>query len=166
MMRRGSNRTKLLEFDADLLGEPSTPPQLVATAEKAKKKNSCYAAPVKRKGGHKRHDAYATKVSKSALDYFVQTPGKTTSLAINYDGQTPKTPVVWEAKVGYGWLYNVHMRWLVDKTLARFDEQKERGLKVAKACGYSHKWSVTNKHVSGFLNRRWGGNPIVHNVPE
>jgi uncharacterized protein DUF4157 len=123
----------------------------------------CRAADIPRRGGHARHDAYATTVSGSPSDYLVMTLA---ALAIAYDGRTSRTSNVWEVKVGFGWFFNPDYRSLRDVTLARFDTQKNLGLLVAGACGYTHLWSIPDRWVAGLLAARWGGIPPVLSIPE
>lgn len=125
---------------------------------------NCFSTNISRRGGHRRHDAYATKVTGSSHDYFVSTP---TGYAIAYDGLS--SPVfVWEVKIGYGWLFtsNPRYRSLVPRKLAEFDAQKNRGLAVANECGYVHYWSIPDRWVAGLLNARWGFNPVVFSISE
>lgn len=123
----------------------------------------CIGSDVPRRGGHKVHDAYADKVSKSPFDYFAMPP--VPFRGINYDGRTPMTPLVWEVKVGHGWFFNPKMATLRDLTLARWDVQKDLGMSVARQCGYLHFWSIPDRWLAGMLNTRWGGTPSVLAVP-
>lgn len=111
----------------------------------------------------RRHDAYATKVSGSPADYFVRTPA---GLAINYDGYTPTSRLVWEVKVGFGWFFNPKKASLTAVKLAAFDAQKTLGLAVAIRCSYLHAWSIPDRWVAGLLLSRWGGVPPVLSIPE
>lgn len=142
--------------------EPKTKPK----TKKDKEKPKCISMDVPRRGGHKRHDAYANKVSGSTNDFFakVPPPGLT---AINYDGKTPEAALVWEVKVGHGWFHNPGSAALTALRLAVWDSQCQRGIAVAKACGYVHYWSIPDPWIAGWLQRRWRGLPVVVlNVPE
>jgi RHS repeat-associated protein len=55
----------------------------------------CETKHIPRKGGHKRHDAYATHITGSVFDYYIRTPQ---GLGISYDGLTDGTRDVWEVK--------------------------------------------------------------------
>lgn len=130
--------------------------------EKKGEPEPCLSMDVRRKGGHVRHDAYATKVTGSIFDYFVRTPF---GLAINYDGL--RAPIiVWEVKVGHGWFFNSDYATLRDLKLAKWDVQKNLGLLVAATCGYQHVWSIPDKRVASLLSARWGGFPAVLSIPE
>jgi hypothetical protein len=130
--------------------------------EKKREPEPCLSKDVRRKGGHARHDAYATKVTGSIFDYFVRTP---VGLAINYDGL--RAPIeVFEVKVGHGWFYRAEYAGLRELTLARWDVQKNLGLLVAAACGYRHVWTIPDKSIANMLTARWGGIPAVLNIPE
>lgn len=152
--------------DPSLDQDPS-PTDLPTPAAKPKPKEEeepagCITREVPRLGGYPRHDAYATKVSGSRYDYYVQTPIR---IAINYDGLKPPT-VVWEVKVGHGWFFNPDYASLRDLTLAKWDAQKSVGMVVASACGFLHLWTIPDRWVASLLNARWGGMPPVLNIPE
>ncbi|MFF0284441.1 hypothetical protein ACFYSW_29590 [Rhodococcus aetherivorans] len=124
---------------------------------------SCFATDVLRRGGHGRHDAYATKVTRTPNDYYVLTP---TGLKINYDGLLHGSVQVWEVKVGFGWFFNPEYAGVRDATLARWDAQKNLGMAVASECGYIHLWAHPDRHVARMVTTRWGGAPPVLNIPE
>ena len=153
-----------VEDDPDPTQEPRLLPELEPAPEPQEERRDCSASNVRRRGGHKRHDAYATKVTKSTMDYFVW-PGPPMR-GITYDGRTPESRVVWEVKVGYGWFFNAKKRWLADKKLAHFDAQKNLGMDIARRCGYQHIWSIPDRSVARLLNERWGGVPPVWSVKE
>ena len=166
-------RARRLSPDSTLENDPSpsdlpTPvPQPVPRPREDEEEGEekCFAAPITRRGGHARHDAYATKVTGTLTDYFVKTPTRAGGQTIAYDGHTP--PVnVWEVKVGYGWFFNPQYQGLRDTTLARFDTQRNLGLAIARTCGYVHFWSIPDRWVAALLNARWGWNPIVLSIPE
>jgi hypothetical protein len=143
--------------DVDPLVLPQPEPQ-----PRDRRQRTCFGVEVPRRGGHARHDAYATKVTGSPNDYFARTPE---GLGINYDGrQRPAS--VWEVKVGFGWFFNPDLAGVRDATLARWDAQKDRGLAVATRCGYVHLWSHPDRHVVRLVTARWGGVPPVLNIPE
>jgi hypothetical protein len=127
------------------------------------KPRPCVAGPITRRGGHPRHDAYATRCTGSLQDYLVRTPS---GLSIAYDGRGRAQLDVWEVKVGYGWFFNPAMRALTDMKLREFDAQMARGVAVATICGYFHIWSIPDRWVSQLLNGRWGGLPPVLSVSE
>lgn len=58
----------------------------------------CFAGHVPRAGGNAETNAYATQVTGSLSDYFGM---NRQAIAIQYDGLTPGTRSVWEAKFGY-----------------------------------------------------------------
>lgn len=123
---------------------------------------TCFSAPVHRRGGHARHDAYATKVTGSMHDFYVRTPA---GAGITYDGLRPPN-VVWEVKVGFGWFFNPASAALTQLKLAEWDAQKSVGLGVAASCGYAHLWAHPDPHVARLVMLRWGGIPPVLNIPE
>lgn len=145
--------------DAEVLPVPKP------KTKKDKEKPKCISMDVPRRGGHKRHDAYADKVSGSKADFFAQTPG-IPPISINYDGKTPDKPSVWEVKVGHGWFHNPDYASLKDMTLAKWDAQRARGLTVATVCGFVHLWSIPDRWIASWLQQRWLGTPPVLNVPE
>jgi len=155
----------LLENDPAPTQLPTPVPQPARRKKKEEDEDECFAVPVPRRGGHPRHDAYATKVSGSPTDHFVQTPVRKGSKSITYDGLTPPIKA-WEVKVGYGWFFSPKHKSLRDKKLAEFDVQKNLGLDVAKICGLSHLWSIPDKWVAALLNARWGGSPPVSSIQE
>jgi len=124
------------------------------------KKRGCIAFPAARRGGHVVHDAYALSMSLSGFDWFARAPDLS---QIQYDGRTPMTALVWEVKVGHGWMFNCDPKWksLAALRLAAWDAQKDRGMHVAAQCGYAHIWACQNRWVAALLNQRWGGNPRV-----
>jgi hypothetical protein len=157
-------RARQIEPDPNADGDIA-PDRLPATllGTRDEPESRCFAVPVLRKGGHPRHDAYATKVTGSVMDYFVKTP---LNLAINYDGLGVGTRNVWEVKTGFGWFFNAKSAGLTAITLARWDAQKDLGLTVAGSCGYVHLWAHPDKYVAQLLLARWGGAPPVLNIAE
>jgi hypothetical protein len=164
------NRARRLSPDTAIDGETGTeeepepvPQPLPAPQEDEDDPSGCIGRNVRRRGGHARHDAYATRVTGSTLDYNVW-PGPP-SLSINYDGKSyPR--LVWEVKTGYGWFFNPSSASLRDIKLAEWDAQKNLGLFIAQRCGYFHLWSIPDRWVAALLNTRWGGVPPVLNIPE
>jgi hypothetical protein len=148
--------------DVNPLAAPEGLLEILVEEEGKRKKGQCFAKPVPRRGGNARHDAYATKVTKSAEDYFVATPA---GVFINYDGRSDNL-LVWEVKVGHGWMFDPDSHSMALRVAAEWDAQRQRGLDVAAACGYQHVWSVTDKWIRESLLVRWGGNPFVFNYPE
>lgn len=141
----------------------ATPQPLPAPAPDSQDEEvPCFSAPVPRLGGNPLANAYATKVTGTTLDYFVRTPQ---GLSINYDGLSPGTTNVWEAKRGYGWFHNPQKRSLTDRKLGEWDAQKNRGLAVATSCNYVHLWAVSERSVATLMNARWGGIPPVLHIP-
>lgn len=161
------NQARRITPTPDVENDP--PPQQLPVPEPRRRdderRDSCFGANVPRRGGHARHDAYATRVTQSPSDYFARTP-QPPGLAITYDGRPPETPVVWEVKVGFGWFFNPAYQGLRDVTLARFDAQKNLGMAVAGACGYIHFWAIPDRWVASLLNWRWGSTPPVLALPE
>jgi hypothetical protein len=158
-----------LELSADPDPLTGTAPQ----PEREPAEELCFSAPTPRRGGFARHDRYAVLVSHSLTDYYVRSPRRSGELGINYDGLTPPIQV-WEVKVGYSrpsfrWmLYATSPFWIQrrDQVLARWDSQKNRGISIAQACGYTHVWSIPNPEIATMLSFRWGGNPPVLSIPE
>lgn len=143
--------------------EPVTPmpvPTPDHPAEPEDDEHGCIAYNAPRRGGHRLHDAYAQQKSQSAFDWYAQAPDLS---HIQYDGRTPLTALVWEVKVGHGWLFNCDPRWrsLAALRLAAWDAQKDRGMDIAAKCGYVHLWACEDRWVAGLLNQRWGGVPHV-----
>ncbi|GIM97441.1 hypothetical protein [Paractinoplanes toevensis] len=138
-------------------------PRVEARPEEEDSTPGCVGQPIPRRGGHRRHDAYATKVTGTTQDYYARTPY---GLEIAYDGQGHGLIDMWEVKVGFGWFFNPDSAGLRDLTLARFDAQMARGMAVAATCGYLHLWTIPDRWVAGTLNARWGGTPPVLSIPE
>ncbi|HKS48519.1 MAG TPA: DUF6310 domain-containing protein [Amycolatopsis sp.] len=158
-------RSRRIQPDAAADGDVS--PQALPQPEpqpRRRRSPTCFAAPVPRRGGHARHDAYATKVTGSPNDYYVRTPPP--AVAINYDGLQNGTRNVWEVKTGYGWFFNPDLAGPRDSRLAQWDVQKDLGLLVGGRCGYLHMWSHPDRHIVQLLIARWGGVPPVANIPE
>ncbi|MBZ0170216.1 hypothetical protein MELA_00262 [Candidatus Methylomirabilis lanthanidiphila] len=168
---RWLNQARRLTPDATLENDPApsdlpTPlPQPAPRPREREAEEPCFSMDIPRRGGHRRHDAYATKVTGSSQDYFVRTPSRRGGRAIAYDGQTAPV-LVWEVKVGFGWFFNPAYSGLRDTTLARFDVQKDLGLAVARDCNYGHVWSIPSPWVAALLNVRWGGIPPVLSIAE
>jgi hypothetical protein len=154
----------VLEFEPELESLLASLPEPPSKTPSKKEQKPCFSTPIKRLGSP-RGSAYATKVSGSTEDYFVRASPIKGTLELAYDGLTPPS-IVWEAKAGYGWFFNPKKASLVKIKLAEFDAQKDLGMTVAKACGYSHKWSVSDNSVARMLNERWGGSPPVLSIPE
>ena len=138
---------------------PDVLPQPEPQPEPRRRRQGCFSAAVPRRGGHARHDAYATKVTGSPHDYFVRTPRPVA--AINYDGLQTGTVNVWEVKTGFGWFFCPSYSSLTATTLARWDVQKNLGLLVAQRCGYLHLWAHHDRYIAQMLLVRWGGIPPV-----
>ena len=132
--------------------------------QRRRQQPECIERDAPRRGGHARHDAFATKVSGSPNDHFV---ASWTGLSIQYDGRTAPV-LVWEVKVGYEWLYTTSPRWrsFRELKLAELDAQKNLGMAIAASCGLVHLWAVPNKWVALLLNKRWGFVPPVLVYPE
>lgn len=162
--RRDLQPDTSLDSPADQEPVPETAPQ--PKTKQDPKGPSCISREVPRLGGHKRHDAYAEKVTGSKLDYFAATLKPPPPLAINYDGKTANSSNVWEVKVGHGWFFNPAKAGLRDLTLARWDAQAALGMKIASRCGFSHLWSVTDKWIAGVLLLRWKAQPPVLSISE
>jgi hypothetical protein len=134
------------DVSPDVLPQPEPQPR-------RRRVPGCFGTPVPRRGGHARHDAYATKVTGTPLDYFVRTPPP--PLAINYDGRQQRTSNVWEVKTGFGWFFNPDLGGPTAATLARWDTQKNLGLAVAGRCLLTHLWAHHDRHVVQLLIVRW-----------
>ncbi len=132
--------------------EPSEEP------ERRRRRPKCREQDVPRLGGYVAHDRYASLKSGSDFDHFAAAPR---GPKINYDGRTPGSNVVWEVKVGGGWMYNCDYQSLKEIVLSRWDAQKDRGMAVAARCGLSHVWACQHRGVARIVRARWGGNPPV-----
>ena len=118
----------------------------------------CVEQDVPRLGGFVAHDQYASLKSQSDFDHFVGAPR---GPKINYDGRTPGTTVVWEVKVGGGWMFNCDWQSVRELVLRRWDAQKDRGMAVAAKCNLSHIWACQHRGVARIVRDRWGGSPPV-----
>lgn len=150
-----------VETDPDPSNVPSPHPEPAPRPKEGRP--PCFSSEIPRRGGHRRHDAYATRVTGSTSDFLVIPPS---GGPIAYDGRTLNTPRVWEVKVGFGWFFNPGYRSLRDITLARFESQKNRGLVAALLCALVHLWSTPSPWVAELLNNLWGGLPPVMDIPE
>lgn len=99
---------------------------------------------------------YATQVSGSPVDYFVLS---NSGHGIAYDGLTPNTRNVWEAKNGY---YSFFFGYLPDVTdihraerLVEWDIDKNEGLIIASECGYNLTWAFSDWDVAKLAEERW-----------
>lgn len=119
---------------------------------------TCERRDVPRRGGHREHDAYATRVTGSPRDHFVFS--RATGFHVNYDGLTRPT-LVWECKVRYWWWDLPKYRGLRFRVLGRFEDQRRRGMAIARACGLEHRWAVQNPVLADQLNELWGAEPTV-----
>jgi hypothetical protein len=119
---------------------------------------TCERRDVPRRGGHREHDAYATRVTGSARDHFVYS--RAAGFHVNYDGRTGPV-LVWECKVRYWWWDLPKYRNLKFQVLDRFERQRRRGMAIARACGLEHKWAVQNPAVADELNEAWRSEPKV-----
>lgn len=147
------------ETDPSDLPRPLPQPR---TRKKEEEPTACFERDVPRRGGHRRHDAYATKVSKSTEDHYVRSR---VGLSITYDGLEPLA-TVWEVKVGFGWFFNPDFAALRDIKLAEWDAQRSLGLAVALNCDLLHLWSIPDRWVAQLLNQRWAFLPPVLSLPE
>ncbi|NJL00458.1 MAG: RHS repeat-associated core domain-containing protein [Spirulinaceae cyanobacterium SM2_1_0] len=110
-------------------------------------------------------DYYATQVSGSNYDHLVVTP---TANVTSYDGRTPGTQNVWEAKrlkESTGDFY-LRVPSVFSGQLSEFQRERANGLPVASECSYNYRWAVSHQGVTDELNRQWGGIPPVVFIPE
>jgi hypothetical protein len=103
---------------------------------------------------------YATQVSQSSNDFYVLSPS---GRAEFFDGRTPLTRHVWEAKHGYG-------RLLADRDSLRdypLQENVEDDMnyqamsqqEVAQDCRYNLTWAFSNGDVRNYFHQTWEGDP-------
>ena len=144
--RRNDQPNTSLDSAPDI--EPTLQPNPKPKTKEDPKAPNCISNEVPRLGGHKRHDAYAEKVTGSKFDFFAMSRRPPPPLSINYDGKTANTALVWEVKVGHGWFFNPAKAALRDLTLAKWDAQAARGLVVAINCGFAHFWSVPDRSIA------------------
>lgn len=131
----------------------------------------CIAAPV---SGHlgTAQDApaarYATQVSSSPDDYFVMTPN---GVGTAFDGLTPNTRNVWEAKYGYYSFFFEYNPRITDaarsEQLIKWDGQKNTQIEVSSECGYNLTWAFSDLDVADLARDRWTNFPpkplIIYN---
>lgn len=130
----------------------------VSAERESEPEPTCERRDVPRRGGHREHDAYATRVTGSPRDHFVFS--RATGFHVNYDGRTGPV-LVWECKVRYWWWDLPKYQGLKAQVLGRFEDQRERGIGIARACGLKHKWAVQNPALALDLRRLWGSEPEI-----
>ncbi len=119
----------------------------------------CIAAPV---SGHigTTQDApaarYATQVSGSPDDYFVMTRN---GVGTTFDGLTPSTRNVWEAKHDYYNFFFSNNPQYTDQAraekLIEWDGQKNTQMQVASNCEYNLTWAFSDISVAELAQDRW-----------
>jgi RHS repeat-associated protein len=126
----------------------------------------CFSAEVRRRGSKITDDfepnevVYATQVSGSNMDFFVITPD---GVAATFDGRTPGTRNVWEAKYGYEIMLKVPF--LAEANFKKFEKERTRQLIVASGCQYNLQWAFSNEGVANLARDRWANIPPVLHIP-
>jgi hypothetical protein len=119
----------------------------------------CIAAPI---SGHlgtsqdKPAARYATQVSGSPDDYYAMAPS---GLGTTFDGLTPNTRNLWEAKYGYYSFFFEYPPGVTDEDraekLIEWDGQKNTQMEVANDCGYNLTWAFSDIAVAELAEDRW-----------
>lgn len=125
----------------------------------------CDERPVPRRGGHARHDAYATHVTGSGQDYYVGTPE---GIACTFDGQD-RHGQVWEVKTGYRYFSEAGIVWSPDvprfhEMILGLEEQRMRCTFVASRCGKPYAYAFDDPEVAASMQIQWGGVPPVYHI--
>ncbi|GAA6619272.1 hypothetical protein [Scytonema sp. NUACC26] len=84
-------------------------------------------------------------------------------VAATFDGRTPGTRNVWEAKYGYEIMLTVPF--LAEANLTTFEGERARQLRVASECRYNLQWAFSNEGLANLVRDRWGNNPSVLHIP-
>jgi hypothetical protein len=109
------------------------------------------------------HWYYEYLVSGSWTGFFVITPF---GIAYDYDGKTPGTRNVWEAKYGYSRVIDKPNSDLARAVPPKWEESRIRGSLVAEACGYQFRWAFSDSRLADRYRVAWGGVPPVYHVDE
>lgn len=102
---------------------------------------------------------YATQVSGSPDDYFVLS---FSGVGVVFDGLTPGTRHVWEAKHGYFSLINPNSFLTQNQKDSIINDMLYQALdqnKVANECQYQLTWAFSNESVANYIGGNWEGNP-------
>jgi hypothetical protein len=107
------------------------------------------------RGGHSCHDRFATIVTGSPREWFVQPP---TGKGLSFDGLGRDRATLYEVKVNH---FNIlpkarnFSRGLRDRRNKEWITQSENQLRIAERCGYNLKWvfnsQIVAKEVQGWL---------------
>lgn len=101
---------------------------------------------------------YATQVAGTIMDFLVVTRE---GIPSSFDGRTPGTRNLWEAKKGYGQTF--FFNWNTDRfpeearaaKLAEWTVQKNKGVSVSGQCGYNYTWSFSDRSAYDLADDAW-----------
>jgi RHS repeat-associated protein len=144
---------------------------------KTDKQSGCSVADVPRSFGKKFEDLsidlgelivsdawyYEFIASRSWTGFFLMTPG---GFAYDFDGRTPGTRSVWEAKLRYNFVVDYPWVPATLNTELSWESSRARGTAVATTCLYQFNWAFSNPTLATRYQVRWGGLPIVHHIPK
>jgi RHS repeat-associated protein len=106
---------------------------------------------------------YEYKVSRSWTAFFLMTSLGT---AYDFDGRTPNTRDVWEAKLRYNYVVNHPTIPQSTNAILSWEGSRFRGNLVSTACGYNFKWAFSNADLASRYQGQWAGFPPVYHIPE
>jgi len=104
--------------------------------------------------------SYATQVTGSRMDFFVVTPN---AVPITFDGLTPGTRDVWEAKYGYAHIPS--NSFLTSRDLPNFERERNAQLEVANECGYNLQWAFSEESPAIHIRNQWNNIPPILHIP-
>jgi len=102
---------------------------------------------------------YMTQVSGSPYDYLVV--GRDGSSKF-YDGRTPGTRNLWEAKHKYGFIFSKKSDW--SDLIAEMDREAVFSVRLARNCLFNLTYAFSNKAVGEFFDKRWRSYNKQYNV--
>jgi hypothetical protein len=97
-------------------------------------------------------DLYMTQVSGVTFDYYVLAPSGKDKF---FDGITPRTRNLWEAKHGYRYLKYDTQRWL--DVIGDMDREAAYSKQVANECKFTLTYAFSESVIADFFKERWSG---------
>jgi len=128
--------------------------------------SDCWTADIRRSEGGSSDNfipnsaAYANQVTRSSFDFLVL--GKMEAKA--FDGKTPNTRDIWEAKCGYE-LYTRNDLPFIERRIVVWDLDKDKGLRLAGECQFNLAWALSNHTLANRIRQRWNNVPPVYHIP-
>lgn len=120
----------------------------------------CKIKPIKRRGNDDIHDKFATQISNTTTDFLVTTPE---GRSISFDGLTPGTRHLWEAKTRHQSVFigsdhpfgSKRSRNIIHTMIYQALTQNE----IAQRCDFHLTWAFNDANIANLVQDTWRGDP-------